>query len=188
MSDTPDEILNFQAMENIILSRAILFGVFVIHLFIGYAIKTVKHVNSKFLDTAFALEMFVLTTFVVYDNIQSPPYNGWALAISGYLLLYGLIVLEWWAYGAKTIENDKVYELKQVMPAHFHLPPDTYYKSGASGFIRQGWHKFHVVVYGENAFKKAVYHKPFKVRLKNRQEDLPLKFDFVMKDVSSEES
>ena len=72
--------------------------------------------------------------------------------------------------------------------AHYHLPTDTYYKSGASGFIRQGWNKFHVVVYGENAFKKAVYHKPFKVRLKNRQEDLPLKFDFVMKDVSSEES
>ena len=100
-------------MEHVIESRAILMLITVINLFAGYASNiSWGHINRKVLHGIVITELIAVTAFIIYDNLQTPPYDGWTLAIIGYLLVYGLILMNWAGYYIYTeLDNDKVYEM-----------------------------------------------------------------------------
>ena len=174
-------------MENIILSRAILFALVFVHLLIGYASKIDMHINAKVLDAVFAVEILALTAYIVYDNILSPPRNGWVLAIIGYLVVYGIIFMTWFVYGLKTISPNKKYQLKKIKPAKITSQhPVLVEQQGALGIIKEGWRSFEVCVVGDCAFQKAKEGEPMTVRLKTTKEtDVPSPCFAVMEDVTS---
>jgi len=102
-------------MENMIEARVILGILCFIHLFLGYAgASGAVHslVNKKVLNGLILTELILVTVFVVFDNLQTPPHDGWPLAILGYLFVYGLIVATWWVYNFYTfLKKDKIYEM-----------------------------------------------------------------------------
>lgn len=100
-------------MEHVIESRVILGLLILIHLFAGYASGVSwGHINRKVLNGAIITELIAVTAYIIYDNLQTPPYDGWTLAIIGYLLLYGLILMTWYGYYIYTeLDKDKVYEM-----------------------------------------------------------------------------
>ena len=96
-------------MEHIIVSRAILGLLILIHLFAGYASGiSWGHINRKVLHGVIITELIAVTAYIIYDNLQTPPYDGWFLAIIGYIVVYGLILLTWAVYLIYTI-LDKAY-------------------------------------------------------------------------------
>ncbi len=174
-------------MENLILSRVILFALVFVHVLIGYASKIDLHINAKVLDTVFAVEILALTAYIIYDNILYPPHNGWVLAIIGYLFVYGVIFMTWVVYGLKTILPNKHYQLKSITPSQITLKhPIPAQKKGALGTIKEGWRSFEVCVISDDAFQKAKEGKPMTVKLKStKQEDVPFPCFAVMEDVTS---
>ncbi|MBO6281985.1 MAG: hypothetical protein J6N49_05605 [Alphaproteobacteria bacterium] len=100
-------------MGNYIESRVILGLIILIHLFVGYASGIpCGHINRKVLNGVIITELIAVTAYIIYDNLQTPPYDGWILAIIGYLLVYGLILMTWAAYLIYTVlDKDKVYEM-----------------------------------------------------------------------------
>lgn len=100
-------------MEHYIEGRVILGLLILIHLFVCYASGiSWGHINRKVLHGVIITELIAVTAYIIYDNLQTPPYDGWALAIIGYLLVYGLIVMTWMVYRIYTmLDKDKVYEM-----------------------------------------------------------------------------
>ena len=101
-------------MEHYIEGRVILGLLCLIHLFAGYAINVPwGHINKKVLNGFFLTELVAVTAYIIYDNLQTPPYNGWILAVIGYLLVYGLILMNWAGYYIYTeLDKDEVYEMR----------------------------------------------------------------------------
>jgi len=141
-------------MDNIIISRVILFAVVIVHTFIGYGGPAVftKHINAKLYDTLFAIEILALTSYIVYDNILSPPHDGWVLAIVGYIIVYGVVVLSWLVFASLTIDPKKVYQLNKI--EYSNRKVRVFDKGNVQihefdvveGTIREGWREFAVVL------------------------------------------
>lgn len=108
-------------MENIIESRAILGVLCFIHMIVNYAAQCPwGHIKRKVLDGIILTELVVVTAYIIYDNLQTPPYDGWLLAILGYIFVYGLIFMTWIMYGIFTImDKDKTYEMTITHHVHF---------------------------------------------------------------------
>lgn len=110
-------------MENLIESRVILGLLCFIHILLGYAgAGGAVHdvINKKVLNALILAELVGVTAYVVFDNLQMPPYNGWLLAIVGYVIVYGLIIITWFVYRFYTfMEKDKVYEMTVVKRVYF---------------------------------------------------------------------
>ena len=102
-------------MENYIEGRVILGLLCLAHLFIIYAAaRGARHspLSKNVLNGAILTELVLVTAYVIYDNIQTPPYNGWMLAIVGYLFVYGLIFMTWAAHCIYALlDKNKVYEM-----------------------------------------------------------------------------
>ena len=111
-------LLNVIIMEQYIESRVILGLLCLIHLFLNYAGSSGArrgHINRKVLNGVILAELAAVTTYVVYDNLQVPPHNGWLAAILGYLFVYGLIYITWAVYCVYALlDKDKVYEMTFV--------------------------------------------------------------------------
>ena len=97
----------------IIGSRVILGVLIVIHLFACHASgASLGHINRKVLNGVILTELIAVTVYIIYDNLQTPPRDGWTLAIIGYLLVYGLIMTTWANYYIYTVlDENKVYEM-----------------------------------------------------------------------------
>ena len=102
-------------MEHLIKARVILGILCLIHIFINYAGAQGAyrgHINKKLLNSLFVIEIFAVTAYVIYDNIQTPPHDGWVLAIAGYIVVYGLIFLTWAIHCIYALlDPNKVYEM-----------------------------------------------------------------------------
>ena len=100
-------------MEHYIEGRVILGLLCLIHTFAGYALKVPwGHLNKKVLNGFFLTELVAVTAYIIYDNLQTPPHDGWIFAIVGYILVYALILLTWAGYSIYgELEEDKVYEM-----------------------------------------------------------------------------
>lgn len=102
-------------MEHLFEARVILGILCLIHIFINYAGARGAyrgHINKKLLNSLFVIEIFAVTAYVIYDNIQTPPQDGWFFAIVGYLFVYGMMFLTWALHCIYALlEPDKVYEM-----------------------------------------------------------------------------
>lgn len=100
-------------MENYIVARVILGILCLIHIFAIYGSKCPwGHIKGKVLNTIIITELVAVTAYIIYDNLQTPPNDGWILAILGYIFVYSLILMTWLAYGIFTVlDKDKVYEM-----------------------------------------------------------------------------
>lgn len=95
--------------DGIIFSRAVLLGVILLNAFVGYASKACNgHVNRYVLNGMFILELVAVTAFIVYDNIQSPPYCSWFWAIVGYVFVYLLMLGVWFLYSPNAVMDKDV--------------------------------------------------------------------------------
>lgn len=108
-------------MENLIESRVILGILCLIHVFAIYGSKCPwGHVKGKVLNTIIITELIAVSAYILYDNLQTPPRDGWFLAILGYILVYVLILMTWAVYSIFTIlDKDKVYEMTITHRVHF---------------------------------------------------------------------
>ena len=81
-------------MENYIEGRVILGMLCFMHVFILYASQCpLGPIKRRTLESVIFTEFIAVTAFIIYDNLQTPPYDGWFLAILGYTFVYGLIFL-----------------------------------------------------------------------------------------------
>lgn len=108
-------------MENIIESRAILGVLCFIHVIVIYAAQCPwGHIKRKVLDGIILTELVSVTAYIIYDNLQTPPYDGWFLAILGYIVVYGLIFMTWIMYNIFTfLDKNKIYEMTITRHIHF---------------------------------------------------------------------
>ncbi len=108
-------------MENLIESRVILGILCLIHMFAIYGSKCPwGHVKGKVLNTIIITELIAVSAYILYDNLQTPPRDGWFLAILGYIFVYVLILMTWAVYSIFTIlDKDKVYEMTITHRVHF---------------------------------------------------------------------
>ena len=108
-------------MENLIESRVILGILCLIHVFAIYGSKCPwGHIKGKVLNTIIITELIAVSAYILYDNLQTPPRDGWFLAILGYILVYVLILMTWAVYSIFTIlDKDKVYEMTITHRVHF---------------------------------------------------------------------
>lgn len=108
-------------MENYIESRVILGVLCCMHMFIIYAAQCpFGPIKRKALDGIILAELIAVTAYVIYDNLQTPPYDGWFVAVLGYIFVYGLILMTWVVYGIFTVlDVDKVYEMTIMHRVHF---------------------------------------------------------------------
>lgn len=102
-------------MEHFIESRVILGLLCLIHLFITYAgaAGAVRgHINKKTLKVFMTTELFVVTAYIIYDNLLTPPYDGWFAAILGYIFVYGMLLMTWASYSIyASLDENKTYEM-----------------------------------------------------------------------------
>ncbi len=115
-------------MENYIESRVILGLLILIHAFVSYpSSNSCGHINRKLLNGFFVTELIVVTCYIIYDNLQTPPHDGWFLAIVGYLVVYALIFMTWVSYFIYTqLEENEVYEM--TISQHVRLMHVDYFK------------------------------------------------------------
>ncbi len=115
-------------MENYIEGRVVLGVLCLIHLFLSYAsVGPWGHIKGKVLDGIFLTELIAVTAYIIYDNVQTPPYDGWFWAIIGYLFVYAMIFMTWLMYGVfALLEEDKVYEM--TITHHVHLMNERYFQ------------------------------------------------------------
>lgn len=117
-------------MEQYIESRVILGLLCLIHLFLSYAGSTGAchgHINRKALNYTVLAELILVTAYVIYDNLQTPPYNGWFIAIVGYVFVYGMICMTWATYCIYALlDKDKAYEM--TINSHVRLQNEDYFK------------------------------------------------------------
>ena len=166
-------------MDGLIISRVILFAVVIIHAFLGYGGPAVftKHVNARLYDALFTVEILALTSYIVYDNVLSPPEDGWTLAIIGYIIVYAFVVLSWLAFAPLTIDPKKVYQLTEV--EHNNRKVRIFDKGNieihefeiVEGTIREGWRKFAVTLVDEEGDLASDGEEQIYVRLKSVQRD-----------------
>ena len=129
-------------MEQYIEGRVILGLLCLIHLFAGYAINVPwGHINKKVLNGFFITELVAVTAYIIYDNLQTPPYSGWVLAIVGYLFVYGLILMTWAGYSTYTkLGEDKTYKMR--IKDHVRFMDDDYFR----GTVMDGRSKVEVLL------------------------------------------
>lgn len=115
-------------MENYIEGRVILGLLCLMHLFACYAIRVPwGHLNKKVLNGFFLTELVAVTAYIIYDNLQTPPYSGWVLAVIGYLFVYALILMTWSGYSIYTeLDEDKTYEM--TIKDHIRFMDDDYFR------------------------------------------------------------
>jgi hypothetical protein len=108
-------------MENYIEGRVILGMLCFMHVFMLYASQCpLGPIKRRTLESVIFTEFIAVTAFIIYDNLQTPPYDGWFLAILGYTFVYGLIFLTWVAYGVfARLDENKVYEMTITHHIHF---------------------------------------------------------------------
>ena len=108
-------------MENYIEGRVILGMLCLIHVFAVYGSKCPwGHIKKNVLNGIILTEIIAVTVYVIYDNLQTPPHNGWFLAILGYIFVYGLILMTWGAYFCFTLlDENKIYEMTITHHVHF---------------------------------------------------------------------
>lgn len=156
-------------MDGYITGRVILYGVMWIHLSINYpcldgAIKW--HISKKALKTFIGLELIAVTSFIIYDNIQEPPYNGWFLAIVGYAVVYGMICMTYWALYRNTIlEKNQVYAMTII---------------GKETYYGQTYFRGYVVI---NNREINVFLPQYELKNTQRKQTkiVPVKFEKVLK-------
>lgn len=100
-------------MENLIEGRVILGLVCLVHLFANYAVGiSWGHIKKRTLNGFIIAELIAVTAYIIYDNLQTPPHDGWGLAIVGYALVYALILMTWLGYSIYTeLDDNKTYEM-----------------------------------------------------------------------------
>lgn len=108
-------------MENYIEGRVILGVLCLIHVLVNLVSSCPwGPIKRKVLDGIILTELIAVTSYIIYDNLQTPPYDGWFLAIIGYILVYGLILMTWFMYGIFTVlDRDTVYEMTITHHVHF---------------------------------------------------------------------
>ena len=108
-------------MENYIEGRVILGVLCLIHIFVNLASSCPwGPIKRKVLDGIILTELIAVTSYIIYDNLQTPPRDGWFLAILGYIFVYVLILMTWAVYSIFTIlDKDKVYEMTITHRVHF---------------------------------------------------------------------
>ena len=108
-------------MENIIVSRAILIGLVVFHLFVGYGSRAVRcHINRHLLNWFFIVELLAVTAYIVCDNIRAPIEGTIFGAIAGYILVYLCILATWFMYRPNAIlDKDVTYKFISYKPVEF---------------------------------------------------------------------
>lgn len=131
-------------MENFIESRVILGLLCLIHAFAVYAGAggaVQGHINKNGLKGFMLIELVVVTAYIVYDNLLTPPYNSWFVAILGYLLVYGLIFMTWASYGIyASLDKDKIYEM--TISSQVRLMNKDYF----GGTVIDGKHEIEVLL------------------------------------------
>ena len=112
-------------METFILSRVLLGALCLLNAFLcycGFSGSVKKHINRFGYYLFYAFEFAAVTAYIGYDNMQSPPIDGWYVAFCGYLLVYVLMLMAWGAlYSNTVLDVDKTYDM-YVEPytiAHF---------------------------------------------------------------------
>ena len=129
-------------MENYIEARVVLGILCLIHVFVNYGMQVPwGHINKKVLDGVILTELIAVTVYIIYDNLQTPPYDGWLLAILGYILVYALILMTWFGYNVYTLlEVDKIYEM--TITQHVCFMNDDYFL----GTVIEGENKYEVLL------------------------------------------
>ena len=99
----------------IIVPRAVLGILLFVHLLLNYAGASGAchgYINPKLLKGAIWTELVLVTAYIIYDKFQTPPIDGWFLAIVGYVVVYGFILMTWFFYDINTkLCKDEVYEM-----------------------------------------------------------------------------
>ncbi len=116
--------------ETFIESRVVLGLLCLVHLFVNYAGATGavrKHIDRSILNSVILAEIIVVTAYIVYDNFCAPPHDGWFMAVIGYLIVYGLILLTWLAYCTHSIlDKNKSYEMD--IASHIRFLNEDYFR------------------------------------------------------------
>ena len=129
-------------MENYITSRVIFMVLIMLQCFITMiGAKTKVYVPAKLYKWLFALEVLAVTAFVVYGCVKEPFYNGIALAVLGYLVIYFVIFLSYISLKHWTINPNTAYEF---MPEHIVVLQSG--KNVVDGYICEAGCKFHVFI------------------------------------------
>ncbi len=163
------DLLNSVIMENLIAGRVILGLLCFAHLLINYAGAVGafhKPISQKGLKAAMLAELIAVTAYVVYDNIQTPPYDNWTLAIIGYVLVYGLILMTWEVYSVYALlDKDDIYAMKPIQFVTFGGKPYL------QGLVEEKHHKIDVLLPREE----------FSDMEKTQPKMIPVKFKQVLK-------
>ena len=129
-------------MESYITSRVIFIVLIMLHCFITMiGAKTKVYVPAKLYKWLFALEVLAVTAFVVYGCVKEPFYDGIALAVLGYLVIYFVIFLSYISLKHWTINPNTAYEF---MPEHILV-----LQSGTTvidGYICEAGSRFRIYV------------------------------------------
>ena len=111
-------------MEHYIQGRVILGLLCLVHLFLNYAAAVGARrspLNKKLLNGGILTELVLVTAYVIYDNIQTPPHDGWWYAIIGYIFVYGLIFMTWAVHCIYALlDENKVYEMTPIEKVTYH--------------------------------------------------------------------
>lgn len=103
-------------MEVYDISRSFLGCVFLLNVFLLYGVSQGVFrgsFNKKLVNGLFITKFILLTGFIVYDNICSPPRDGWVLAIIGYALVYFIIFMVWLSIQPNcALKADTCYDMK----------------------------------------------------------------------------
>lgn len=151
-------------MEHYIEGRVILGLLCLIHAFAGYALRVPwGHLNKKVLNGFFITELVAVTAYIIYDNLQTPPHDGWTLAVIGYLFVYALILMIWSGYSIYTeLDEDKTYEM--TIKDHIRFMDDDYFR----GTVTDGKKEIEVVLpYDEKLVSAAKSGQKQKVKFDN---------------------
>lgn len=163
------DLLNSVIMENLIEGRVILGLLCLVHLFVNYAAGVgARHepLSKKVLNGVILTELVVVTVYVICDNLQTPPHNGWLLAIVGYFFVYGLIFVTWILHCIYALlDQNKVYAMtpQQFVPL--------YGGSYMKGTVEEDNHKIDVFL----------PHAEFANLEKTHPKILPVKFKQVLR-------
>ncbi|MBR1605543.1 MAG: hypothetical protein IJ660_05510 [Alphaproteobacteria bacterium] len=129
-------------MEHYIEGRVILGLLCLIHAFAGCALQVPwGHLNKKVLNGFFITELVAVTAYIIYDNLQTPPHDGWTLAIIGYLFVYAWILMTWAGYSIYTaLDVDKTYKMR--IKGHVRFMNEDYFR----GTVMDGRSKVEVLL------------------------------------------
>ena len=100
-------------MENYIECRVVLGLLCLIHVFANYgSLIPWGHIKKSTLNSFILTELIIVSAYIMCDILQTPPRDGWFIAILGYIFVYAMILLTWLLYSIFTLlEKDKIYEM-----------------------------------------------------------------------------